>query len=208
MAEPNPRDRRRARTQQALRAAARRLFRDQGYANTTVEQIADAADVSPRTFFRYFAAKEDLLLPDLDELFDHIEQGVTARPKTEHLLDTALYATVAVLGAQSRPGGLTTIAPELDPADTAIVNRMAKVFLAWEARLSRLLTERLFAETPDLDPAEAELRGTVTAHLAVATCRGAIRTLRARAPGVPADPAELSKLLDAAVAIARAGSGE
>jgi len=41
-----------------------RLFREQGYSETTVEQIADAAEVSPATFFRYFPTKEDVVLQD------------------------------------------------------------------------------------------------------------------------------------------------
>src|SRR5437764_7429786 len=41
-----------------------RLFREQGYSRTTVEQIAEAAEVSPSTFFRYFPAKEDVVLQD------------------------------------------------------------------------------------------------------------------------------------------------
>jgi AcrR family transcriptional regulator len=47
---------------------ALRLFRKQGYAATTVEQIADAAEVSPSTFFRYFPTKEDVVLYDPTDL--------------------------------------------------------------------------------------------------------------------------------------------
>src|ERR1700730_7904170 len=58
------RERRKARTRASLREHALRLFREQGYQATTVEQIAAAAEVSPSTFFRYFPTKEDVVLQD------------------------------------------------------------------------------------------------------------------------------------------------
>jgi len=63
------RERKKIKTRLAIRREAFRLFDANGYAATTVEQIADAADVSPSTFFRYFPSKESLLLADdLDPL--------------------------------------------------------------------------------------------------------------------------------------------
>jgi AcrR family transcriptional regulator len=59
------RERKKAKTKSAIQHHALRLFREQGYAETTVEQIAAAAEVSPSTFFRYFATKDDVVLTDL-----------------------------------------------------------------------------------------------------------------------------------------------
>jgi AcrR family transcriptional regulator len=58
------RERKKARTRAAIREHALLLFREHGYHNTTVEQIAEAAEVSPSTFFRYFPTKEDVVLQD------------------------------------------------------------------------------------------------------------------------------------------------
>lgn len=63
------RERKKERTRRTIREEAFRLFRAQGYAETTIEQIAAAAEVSPSTFFRYFPTKEQLVLADdLDPL--------------------------------------------------------------------------------------------------------------------------------------------
>jgi AcrR family transcriptional regulator len=62
--EPDWRQRKKAATRDRIRATALRLFTEQGYDTTTVEQIAAAAGVSHMTFFRYFPTKEDVALSD------------------------------------------------------------------------------------------------------------------------------------------------
>jgi AcrR family transcriptional regulator len=69
------RERKRARTRQALIDAAAGLFEQRGYDRTTIADIAAAADVSTRTFFSYFATKEEVLFPDADA---RIEAALTA----------------------------------------------------------------------------------------------------------------------------------
>jgi AcrR family transcriptional regulator len=61
---PGLRERKKAKTRAAIRTHALELFRQHGYATTTVEQICDAAEVSYSTFFRYFPSKEDVVLQD------------------------------------------------------------------------------------------------------------------------------------------------
>ncbi|MDT0310344.1 TetR family transcriptional regulator [Streptomyces sp. DSM 44917] len=101
MTAPRPRaglrERKKERTRQAIRAAAYRLFAEHGYDATRVDEIAEAAQVSPSTVFRYFPTKEDIVLRD--EKDDLLETALRARPAHEPPL-TALRAAVRDVAAE------------------------------------------------------------------------------------------------------------
>jgi AcrR family transcriptional regulator len=86
MADVSLRERKKTRTKRDLQAAALRLFEERGFDATTVDDIAAAADVSPRTFFRYFPTKEDAVI--WDEYDPLILDHLAARPVGEPLLDS------------------------------------------------------------------------------------------------------------------------
>jgi AcrR family transcriptional regulator len=58
------RERKKQKTKEAIQREAMRLFQEHGYEETTIEEIAEAAEISPSTFFNYFPTKEDVVLYD------------------------------------------------------------------------------------------------------------------------------------------------
>ena len=77
------RERKRARTKETIASVALDLFDRQGFQATTIPQIAEAADVSPRTVSAYFPHKEDIAFPDKEEVFSSLETRLRDRPAGE-----------------------------------------------------------------------------------------------------------------------------
>jgi AcrR family transcriptional regulator len=101
-ARPGLRERKKARTKSAIQRHALRLFREQGYQNTTVEQIAEAAEVAPSTVFRYFPTKEDLtVLDEYYSLADAIAQALRAQPPELNPIGTIRAAISSVFAGLS-----------------------------------------------------------------------------------------------------------
>ncbi len=92
IAAPGRRERRAIETRRNILDTARTLFESVGYAETTVERIADAADVAPRTFFRYFPTKESLLFSDFDEVRRAMLETLESRPLDERPLRSLTVA--------------------------------------------------------------------------------------------------------------------
>ena len=91
---PNPvglRERKKRRTRETIVAVATKLFVEQGYDATTTAQIADAAEVSPSTFFTYFPTKADVVFSLFDAIIESADKRLLGRPAGEQ----AIHAIVA-----------------------------------------------------------------------------------------------------------------
>jgi AcrR family transcriptional regulator len=86
------RERKKRLAQAAIEDAALRLFLERGYEQTAIQDIAEAVMMSPRTFFRYFASKEEVLFAPTKAIFNAAFASLQQRPSSEPL-DTVLYAT-------------------------------------------------------------------------------------------------------------------
>ncbi|MGJ6962838.1 TetR/AcrR family transcriptional regulator [Streptosporangium sp. G11] len=99
------RERKKLRTRHALIAAALELFMEKGYEQTTVSEIAAAAEVSTRTFFSYFASKEDVIFHNSREGIERVLR-VVAEPRPEDraidLLTRAVTSAFAMLALDER----------------------------------------------------------------------------------------------------------
>jgi len=91
------RERKKIKTRATIREHALRLFTEQGYTETSVEQIAEAAEVSPSTFFRYFPAKEDVVLAD--DIDPILLKVLAEQPADLPPLTAIRLAVTAVFGA-------------------------------------------------------------------------------------------------------------
>src|ERR1700737_686425 len=82
------RERKKGRTRETIVRVALQLFEEKGFEGSTVEEIAAAADISPRTFFRYFTSKEDVVFLGQDEENAMIIELFRTRPPDETTLDS------------------------------------------------------------------------------------------------------------------------
>lgn len=95
------RDNKKQRTREALRAAAFRLFREQGFDATTVDQIATEAGVSRTTFFRYYPTKEAVIFGRGQEIGAVFRRWISERPRHENPLE-AFEGALLALARESR----------------------------------------------------------------------------------------------------------
>jgi AcrR family transcriptional regulator len=142
------RSRKKQRTRLAIEDAALDLFAEHGYEETTVEQIAARAEVSKATFFRYFAAKGDVIFGGPDDRHQDLAQAIVTRPPSE----MALEAVRAAMHEQWLP----TVDPmrtrrQTLAARTSPVLRGLSLDLAvrWQADVSHAVAQRDGLEVPD-----------------------------------------------------------
>lgn len=192
--EPRPglRERKKARTRRVLQEHALRLFRRQGYAATTVEQIAEAAEVSPSTFFRYFPTKEDVVLYDvLDPFLIEAFRRQPAEVGPLSAMRAAMHEVWEGLSPEAveeqlERGRLVYTVPELQQR-----------YIAEVVRTAALMTH-MIAERSGRDPDDFEVRVSTGAVM------GAL--LAALLPVVEQVPApDLLTTMDRAVALLERG---
>ena len=149
---PGLRERKKIKTREAIRSATYALLREQGYDATTIEQIAERAEVSPSTVFRYFPTKEDIVLTD--EYDPLMVRELRSRPAGESWMDSLRYVMDKAIDAMTREDPeVLRMRAHLGVQVPAVRSRMVESM----SETGRLLRGAL-AERAGLDPDGLEVR--------------------------------------------------
>jgi AcrR family transcriptional regulator len=141
-----------ASTRAAITRAAQQLIGDRGLDHVTVGDIAEAASVSHRTFYRYFPSKESAMLADFQDFLDDFVSLVAARPVDEHPIDS-LLATVDVIaeGLPVDAEGFSWIY-ELVEREPALGGVQHRLLLEAQDRLTNVFAAKLNLSPTTLEP--------------------------------------------------------
>ncbi|CAM5706781.1 HTH tetR-type domain-containing protein OS=Kitasatospora aureofaciens OX=1894 GN=GCM10010502_36550 PE=4 SV=1 [Kitasatospora aureofaciens] len=150
--EAGPGSRRAAAQRQQMRqdlaAAAMELFASQGYEETTVDQIAAAAGVARRTFFRYFRSKEEAIFPDHDDTLVRVADLLASAEPEEHPLDVVCRGIKEVLRMYASTPGVSVARYQLIRQVPALREREIAVVARYERLFTRYLLGRFDTGEP------------------------------------------------------------
>jgi AcrR family transcriptional regulator len=148
------RERKKRQTRAAIADAAMALFAEHGFDAVTVADVARAADVSEKTVFNYFPAKEDLVMVGGEERRAALLEAIRTRPEGTSIVEPFRAATMAFVDAvENGPVESIVAVPRLVAGSRALRNRL---FLGWEeeaTRLAPVVAEEAGAPEGDLVPA-------------------------------------------------------
>ncbi|WP_228717659.1 TetR/AcrR family transcriptional regulator [Allosaccharopolyspora coralli] len=120
------------------------LFTEHGFEATTVERIAEAADISPRTFFRHFPSKEAVLFGDLRREMARVREILGSRPPDEHPLRSLTVATLDVTDRMEPDRAQHRMRAELlNARHNSVDYELHLLRQQWVQELAELVAERL-----------------------------------------------------------------
>jgi AcrR family transcriptional regulator len=146
--QPGLRERKRQQTRERLTRVAMALFLERGFEATTLDDIAAAADISRRSFFHYFASKEDVVFAWQEESTAALIAAVATRPANESML-TAAENAIAAMARQLEPGEAIAMA-RLKRENPALQARDQVKYEKLERALAEALGKRAGHKTEKL----------------------------------------------------------
>jgi AcrR family transcriptional regulator len=150
---PGLRERKRRKTRATIIEVALELFVERGYEETTIAEIADAAEVSPRTIFAYFPSKADILFYDMPEILERLAQVLRDRPEGATALDALRDFIAGTLSPDSDEAHNVALRRRIIVAgnETLRGNQRAR-FAPFEQLMAETIAEDLHAGPDDIRP--------------------------------------------------------
>ena len=186
--QPGLRERKKQRTRETIARVALELFAERGYQATTLDDIAEAAEVSTRTIFSYYASKEDILFSDFPAIKAALARALDERPEDKDALDTV------------RDFILSFEKDDLHPRRVQVVRSDVTLHGRERARLSELAEIVAAAIARDLNAASDDLRPQLVAASLIA----AFEAFDKR-PDTGHAPEDMAALMDPVFAFLRGG---
>jgi AcrR family transcriptional regulator len=136
------RERKKQLTRQALRREALRLFGERGFDATTIQDITEAADVAPRTFFLHFGSKEDVLLGDARDGVAAFEEMLRDRPDDEDVFTAVRETVIGLLALDDTPVQETRLQARLMIDAPSLMGRVYEHYVEFEEIIARAVADR------------------------------------------------------------------
>jgi AcrR family transcriptional regulator len=200
-------ERRKRRTRQAIQAAALELFAERGYRETTINDIAERADVAPRTVTVHFPAKEEMLFDAEPFTLDSLSERLAARGPHEPALEALRdWMATTMTDAETNGSELDGRFWERRALRAHIID--AEPELRGRARASYYPFERILADAigQDLGQSGNSLIPRLAALSAVAGLRELYESDEAKALATPPTATELIELVDTVIRFAQGGT--
>jgi AcrR family transcriptional regulator len=177
------RERKKQQTRQAIHRAAMELFAERGFDATTIADIASAADIAPRTFFSYFASKEEVVFAGFEELYAEFDRVMSERPPGTTALD-ALRTWIVDAARRFAPD------PEHERLEARLVGESPSVAACDLQHMKRLETRLAEAVAVDLGEPPDALRPRLVAATTIAAMQAT------KEASMSDDPEAIEAMLD------------
>jgi AcrR family transcriptional regulator len=192
------RERKKQRTRDQIVESAMDLFAKRGYHATTIADIAEAADVAPRTFFSYFPSKEAVVFHSAERDLEGLANALRDRLPGESSFEALRRWIGTMIDESAAEKDEAPLRKRLCREDEGLANYQGGVV----ARMHELLIE---AVAVDLDEPPDALRPRLVAAAAVAALTSLSETFEASESGAPADKEQSLAVLDEAMLFLRGG---
>lgn len=170
-AAPSRRERKKLQTRADLMRHAFRLFEERGFDETTTEDIAEAADLSQRTFFRHFPSKEAVLYGDMDDLRHQVREAFDSRPLGEPVLISVREAILALADDYESKRDIRLLQARIAAGYPSVsAYSRAVVQVEWERELIDAISARMGVD-PTHDPRPEIIAGGAMSALRVSLRR-------------------------------------